>query len=310
MEIKEVYIGSRKTRPTTPVYPLESIITRQKADSAWQMYIPYWDPNWKVSIDDVVVQNWWSSYAFWWYTADTEHIVKIEPTTLNYWRAKNYKWSQRTWPIRNTVIEIIQDKSYVWFADSATNTWNNFRENEYRWCTNLINTAEEYIPDTVTTIWNYFRYYQHSGCRLITKAPKEVLPNTVTSIWSYFRAYEYLSCNALTESAEEVLPNTITSIWNYFRNEQYSSCSALKNIVWWVDQSVWWPNYRYQQFSSTANWKTIKVLSDVWYNSSSSTWLTNANVSEIQVPTLYLSNFTSTNNYPRRNFNDDKFVWY
>jgi hypothetical protein len=34
MEIKEVYIGSRKIRPTTPVYPLESIVTRQKADSA------------------------------------------------------------------------------------------------------------------------------------------------------------------------------------------------------------------------------------------------------------------------------------
>jgi hypothetical protein len=193
-----VYIGSRKIRPTTHVYPLESIVTKQKADSAWQMYIPYWDTNWKVSIDDVVVQNWWSNYAFWWYTANTEHIVKIEPIALNYWRAKNYKWNQRIWTIRTTVIEIIQDKSYIWFADSATDAWTDFRREEYRWCSSLINTAEEYIPDTVTTIWNYFRYYQYYWCTKITETPVEVLPDTVTSIWTYFRGYQFNGCTSLT----------------------------------------------------------------------------------------------------------------
>ena len=280
MEIKEVYIGSRKIRPTTPVYPLESIVTRQKADSAWQMYIPYWDTNWKVTIDDTVVQNWWSSYAFWWYTADTEHIVKIEPITLNYWRAKNYQWNKRTATIRNTVIEIIQDKSYIWFANSATATWNSFRSYEYNGCSNLINAAEEYLPDTVTTIGTQFRYNQYYGCPSITEAPVEVLPDTVTSIWGYFRA------------------------------DQYYNNTSLTSIKWWKDLDLGAiSSYRAYQFYGCSAQKTVKVLSDVW-PAGASTTLNNTYVTEIQVPTAYLSNFTSSTKQPRSSITDSKFVWY
>jgi len=274
-KVKNIYLWS-----PAPVYPLESIVTKQKADSSWNIYIPYWDTNWKVSIDDVVVQNWWSSYSFWWYTADTEHIVKIEPITLNYWRAKNYQWSKRTTAMSNTVIEIIQDKSYIWFADSATDTWTYFRKSEYHNCSQLINAAEEYLPDTVTTIRVYFRNNQYYGCSKITEAPEEALPNTVTSIWTYFRANQYYNNTSLT------------------------------SIKWWKDLDLGYiGNYRVYQFMGCDQQKTVKVLSDVWTEADSSS-LNNNNVSEIQVPTAYLSNFINSTKYPRRNIADSKFVWY
>ena len=78
MKIKKVYLGQQQIRPGKPVYTLESIVTKQKANSSWNIYIPYWDTNWKVSIDYNVVQNWWSATSFSWYTADSEHIVAID----------------------------------------------------------------------------------------------------------------------------------------------------------------------------------------------------------------------------------------
>jgi hypothetical protein len=256
---------------------LESIVTKQKANSNWNIYIPYWDTNWKVSIDDTVVQNWWSSTSFSWYVANSEHIVAIEPITVSYWRAKNYKWYNKTG--NNLVIEIIQDKSYIWFADSATDTWTYFRRDEYSSCTQLINTAEEYLPDTVTTIGTNFRYRQYKWCSKITEAPEEVLPDTVTSIWT---AYRY---------------------------EQFYNCTSLTSIKWWKDSSYGWTNYRYYQFYGSNAQKTVKVLSDVWYNAQANA-LTNTYVTEVQVPTAYLSNFVNSNNYPRINITDSKFVWY
>lgn len=278
MKIKKVYLGQQQVRPEKPVYTLESIVTKQKANGSWNIYIPYWDTNWKVSIDYDVVQNWWTSTYFWWYVADSEHIVAIEPITVSYWRAKNYKWYNKTGA--NLVTEIIKDKSYIWFADSATNTWTDFRRDEYRWCNNLTNTDEEYLPDTVTTIWNYFRYDQFYSCAKITETPVEVLPNTVTSIWTYFRAY------------------------------QFNWCTSLTSIKWWKDSSYGWSNYRGNQFNGCTSQKTVKVLSDVWYASYSASTLQNSYVSEVQVPTAYLSNFTSSTKQPRSSITDSKFVWY
>ena len=278
MKIKKVYLGQQQIRPGKPVYTLESIVTKQKANSSWNIYIPYWDTNWKVSIDYNVVQNWWSATSFSWYTADSEHIVAIEPITVSYWRAKNYKWYNKTGA--NLVTEIIKDQSYIWIANSETNTWTEFRRDEYRWCNNLTNTDEEYLPDTVTTIWNYFRYYQFYWCSKITETPVEVLPDTVTSIWTYFRGYQFYGCTSLT------------------------------SIKWWKDSSYGWNNYRNNQFASCTANKTIKVLTDVWYSAISNA-LDNAYVTEVQVPTAYLSNFTSTTTvYPRRSITDSKFVWY
>lgn len=281
MKIKKVYLGQQQVRPEKPVYTLESIVTKQKADNSWKIYIPYWDTNWKVSIDDVVVQNWWSSTSFSWYVADSEHIVAIEPITVSYWRAKNYKWydnGSRSW--YQYVIEIIKDKSYIWFANSTTNTWTSFRREEYRWCNNLTNTDEEYLPDTVTTIWNYFRYYQFYWCSKITEAP------------------------------EEVLPDTVTSIWTNYRYDQFYNCTSLTSIKWWKDSSYGWTNYRNNQFYGCTSQKTVKVLSDVWYASNSANALPNTYVSEVQVPTAYLSNFTSSTKQPRSSITDSKFVWY
>lgn len=278
MEIKEVYIGSRKIRPTTPIYPLESIVTRQKATNAWAISIPNWDSNWKISVDDIVVSNWWWETLFSWYISQSEHIVKIEPITLSYWRAKRYIWQ---WKNTSTLlIEIIQDKSYIWFADSATNTWTWFRKNEYNGCSNLMNTAEEYLPDTVTNIWNNFRQYQ------------------------------YYQCYGITEVSEEVLPDSITYIWTYFRDSQYYWWTSITNIKWWKDTLYGNTGYRNYQFYNCTSQKTVKVLSDVWYASNGTTTLPQSYVLEIQVPTAYLSNFVNSNDYPRSSITDSKFVWY
>lgn len=308
MKIKKVYLGQQQIRPGKPVYTLESIVTKQKADSSWKIYIPYWDTNWKVSIDYNVVQNWWSSTSFSWYTANSEHIVKIEPIVLNYGWAKRYSWGDKTWSIY--VLEIIQDKSYVWFADSATSTWDSFRASEYKNCSNLINTAEEYLPDTVTTIWTSFRANQYQSCTSITSPATEVLPNTVTTILGRFRYFQYHGCSSITEASEEVLPNTVTSIWSQFRADQYYNNTSLTSIKWWKDLDLWTiSNYREYQFYGCNAQKTVKVLSDVW-TAGQTTSLNNTYVTEIQVPTAYLSNFKNTTKNPRKNITDSKFVWY
>lgn len=290
--VKAVYLWENKVRPTIPK---ESIIYKMIATNgylrvpttwvtvSWGYWVPY---SWKVSVDGWAETTYTGSSANnWnilleWYTAWEEHTIMITPTTEDYWWARAYSWGSVSYG-RNDVTEIVYDWSYMWYAVSATDTWNYFRYNQYYNCQNLIKAPEEYLPDTVTTIWNFFRYYQFTNALKLPTAPAEVLPSSVTSIWTNFRWY------------------------------QYNNCQLLSEIKWWKDSSVQGTaNYRVYQFRYCVTNKTVKVLSDVWAASSDANTLENSYVTQVKVPSAYLNNFKNATVQPRSSITDSKFVWY
>lgn len=293
-EIKAVYLWETKVRPTAPAIE-EKIVLKIRANNQWWVPIPvawytasssYWAPyNWYYQVDDWAkyTASWTSRSGgyFWaltWATPWSDHIVTITPVTEGYWWARAFSFNS-TW-VESLLQEIIYDSSYMGYAVSETSTWNSFRDYQYFWCSSLTTPPEEYLPNTVTTIWNHYRRRQ------------------------------FMSCTSLTKSAVEELPSSVTTIWTNFRSQQYSTCSALSEIPWWVDLSVWWANYRYQQYYQSTASKTVKVLSNVWYASYDALTLQYWPVTQVQVPSAYLSNFKSSTINPRVNIPDDRYVWY
>lgn len=287
-EVQNIYIGEYSW-----AYKWEYIEYKINADSGGRLYIPLgWfstsgsqdcSYSWKVSVDGgtETTYSWtgasWTYITLSWYGANTNHIIKIVPTTEDYWWARAYCWNSSS----NYITEIVYDSSYMWYAVSATDTWDNFRYYQYYWCTQLTKPAEEYLPDTVTTIGGSFR------------------------------RWEYRNCTALTYASEESLPNSVTSIWGSFRYQQFNGCSALTEIKWWKDLSIGnSTNSRRNQFYNCTSNKTVKVLSDVWYNSYSQSTLENDYVTSVSVPSAYLTNFKNSSNYPWVWIDDSKFIWY
>ena len=289
VEVKNIYIGEYK-----PIYKWEYIEYKMNADSRGRLYVPVWwywtwwyancSYSWNVSVDwgAGTTYSWtWSSgwsITLSWYTAGSSHIIKITPTTESYLWARAYWWQSTAWATYLT--EIVYDASYMWYAVSATDTGYGFRETIYTWCSNLTNSADEYLPDTVTTIGKDFRYL------------------------------EYNSCSSLTYASEESLPDSVTSIWTWFRSNQYSVCPALTEIRWWKNLSIWNSYYRNQQFHKCTSNKTVKVISDVWYNSDDQNTLQNDYVTSVYVPSAYLTNFKNASNNPWVWITDSKFIWY
>lgn len=249
----------------------------------WYWIWNTWERN--NSFDWYVSVNWWVEvHATWpawanisWPRSYNEEVtVRIRPATRTYWWARAFWWY---WNPHNSITEVIFDWSYMWYADSATDTWNYFRSNQYNWCAMLRNAPEEYLPDTVTTIGTYFRNQQFYWCSILPYAPVESLPNNVFSIgWS-------------------------------FRNGQYGNCTWLTQIRWWKDINLTVSTYRVDQFAWCTNNKTVKVLSDAMASSSTDT-LDNDYVTQVKVPTTYLNNFKNFNDAPRSLISDSKFVWY
>lgn len=272
----------------------EKIIYKMNADSSWNLYIPTawystsWSQNasysWKVSIDwwPSSTYSWtssyWGSITITWYTAWTNHTITIRPTSETYWWARAYCWYNTAW--KSYLTDIVYDSSYIWYADSDTNTWI---------C---------------------FRYFQYSWCSTITSCPDEVLPDTVTVIGEKFRWYQYYWCTSLLFAPIELLNDNTTSIWRYFRAEQYNYCSALNEVKWWKDLSIGGTYYRQNQFSIATTPKVVTVLSDVWYSSYNDLSLPNAYTTTVYVPTAYLNNYKNSTINPRQYITDSKFVWY
>lgn len=239
-ETSKVMLNWVQIRPAVipPTPTNERIIVRMQADSQGDLYIPTSqlynhypsDANsydWKVYIDNwnYVNYSWTSTYGWetligTWYTPNSSHVVKIEPTTEAYKRAKAFIFAHCD-NIPSLLLEIIEDETYMWYAESDTYTWENFRAGQYRWCSNIQSIPNEVIPSTVTTIWNGFRHYQYTGCTWITTPVPEVLTSIITWIWSYFRDSQY-SQTSLTTATPEVMPNTVTEIGYDFRSSQYS----------------------------------------------------------------------------------------
>lgn len=193
-------------------YYEESIVYKMNADSSWNLYVPaswistswsFW-PNysWKISVDGwtETTYTWnsssWKKITLSWYTAWSNHTIQIRPTTEWYWWARAY--GRVNTSCASYLTEILYDGSYMWFATSATATWN------------------------------YFRYYLYSWCSSITYSPEEVLPDTVTSIGTYFRVRQFENCTSLTE----IKWWKDLSIWNgtQYRNLQYYWCTAMKTV--------------------------------------------------------------------------------
>ena len=286
--LKNIYIGEKT------VYEWEYIEYKMNADSngilcvplswlntSWSRSCPY---NWKVSVDwgSETIYSWtggsWWYISLSWYTSWSNHTIMIKPVTEDYQRARAYNWYDVS--LAGNITEIVYDSSYMWYWVSATDTGDYFRAYQYQICSALTNTENEYLPDTVVTIWNYFRSWQYSRCTSLKYAWEESLPNSVTSIWSGFRYWQYAYCSALTE------------------------------IKWWKDLSIGNSSYRENQYNQCTSNKTVKVLSDVGYNSYSQRTLQDAYVTSVSVPSAYLNNFKNTSNYPWVWITDSKFIWY
>lgn len=288
-------------------------------------------------------ESYWWARAFWfrssWVTTLLKKVLRdgsymwyssSDTNTWTWFRMFQYNWCSnlteipeeeafpttvttvggyfRRWTYANCTSLVVAQKEI--FSNTVTSVGDFFRDWEYSWCKNLTTVFDESFSSWVTSIWNYFRENQYKNCKKITKPLDESLPWNVTSIWTYFRSEQYSWCSEITYASEEKLPNTVTSIWQRFRNNQYSSCTKISQIKWWKNLSVWWNYYRYYQFNNCNTNKTVKVLSDVWYASYSDLTLANSYVTQVQVPSDYLSNFKNSTAYPRSQITDSKFVWY
>ena len=285
-------------------YDLESIVIKIDTDASGNLKIPvawyttswdyWWTYDWQVSYDDweFVRYQWtWSGSAITiasWLWAWTNHTVVIKPTTEAYGWARAF-WFDWSW-VADLLTEIVWDKTYMWYAISATNTWDYFRFAQYYFCNRITSIPEEYMPDTVTTIWNYFRYCQYQSCTSLLTLTPEVLSNQVITIWTYFRSCQYCwesditmsimnaadeampdtvitignsfrasmywNCTLITTPAEEVMPDSITAIWSYFRKSIYRWCTSLlypTEEVFSKNVTTIWDDFRMQQYSWCSN---------------------------------------------------------
>ncbi len=221
-------INVTSNAPTT-----ERIEYKIKADSNGIVYAPTGANNtykWMYSVDGVLINKaewiWWVNLELkTWLTAWSEHTVIIAPIEETYQWARAYVW-YNSW-IADLLTQVVYDWSYMWYWVSATDAWNDFRANQYRWCTSLTTAPTEVLPSSVTNIWDKFRSAQYRWCTSLTTAPTEVIPNSVTSIWDNFRQQQYFECTSLTTASTEAISNSVTSIWNSFRKRQYQLCTWL-----------------------------------------------------------------------------------
>ena len=238
------YFPDPRTPPTPPQE--ERIDIEIEIQNGSTIYIPTnasYATGDTVSYDWDISVNWWTAVRYtgtatqWtaayislsWYTTGQTYSVRITPHWVpTYWWAKAFRYKQGSW--RHDLKRIIYDSSYMWYADSATNTWDYFRAWQYDWCDALLNIPDEVLPSTVTTIWNYFRYRQYRWCSVIDTPSVEVMPSTVTSIWSNFRDSQYSWCYHLTTAANEVISSGISTIPNDFRAWQYYNCYDITTV--------------------------------------------------------------------------------
>ena len=352
--VVKIMAGSVEVRPNS-WYPTEIIIYKMKAWASGNLYAPtskspnvasQIEYNWRISVDGwaevlysgTIYNTWWDITIWTWYTPDTVHTVIIRPVTETYWRAKAFNFYGVG--IANLLTEVVKDESYMWYADSATNTWNNFREYQYNGCTSLTTAPNETLPNSVTTIWNDFRANQYNWCTSLTTAPNEVMSNFVTTIGNYFRnnqyewctsliiapneafsslvttinwafrANQYNWCTSLTTAANEVLSSSVASIGGYFRFSQYSNCPLLisakieaTDLPTSVNRQWQFHTYSGRNLILTISWNVVDNAVDfIW-----PAGLTTTNCAEIRVPSSLLSAYQNASNWSSV---ASLFVWY
>ena len=233
----------------------EKLVLRIKADNEWDVYIPVgWYSqdgtqscaySWNISIDwlDLVKYEWtWSTTAirvWYWLTPLSIHTVRITPAFEEYWwlRAFWYKGSN----VASSLINIISDKSYKWFALSALYTWDYYKAYQYYGCTNLVNTDDELLPDTLEIIWNNYRAYEYYGCTKLKNNAEEKILKTVKVIWNNYRAHQYEWCTSMVKIWMRAINRA--AIWSWYRDNMLTGIAWIKNkanitIEWWIVE--WW----------------------------------------------------------------------
>lgn len=234
----------------------EKVTLRIRADNNGDLYVPtaWYSPDgtqdcdyeWKVSVDGGSEINYWWGWSsnsklkvWYWLTPLSVHTVTIKPQRDEYWWLKAfwYKWTDVAW----TLVNIISDKSYKWYAVSAVFTWDYFKAYQYYGCTNLINTDEELLPDTLQAIWNYYRYYEYAGCTSLVSNADEKILKTVKVIGNNYRAYQYENCTNITTVNMRAI--NWASVWSNYRYNQFSWMGTDRNpmkvyIEGWIEE--WW----------------------------------------------------------------------
>ena len=205
--------------------------------------------------------------------------------------------------------------SVDWWAETTYSwTWGQWDIIQLSWYTPNASHEIKIVPTVEDYWWAlafgwYNNWYRDRITEIVYDGSYMWYAVSATDTGDFFRAYQYHYCYNLLNSPEENLPDTVTTIGNYFRYQQFYYCQALDKIEWWKDLSIWGNYYRTAQYSGCTTLKTVKVLSDVWYSSSSDA-LANNYISTVSVPSAYLSNFVNSNYYPRVWITDSKFVWY
>lgn len=383
--ISKVMLNGWQIRPATvPPTPPESerisvTIRALRYGNNYYVFIPttwkmsdgtYATYDWNISVDGWTAENKTGTAQRMWgvaiWTSSWNHTVVIRPTVATYWRARAFSYDDSYSDYRDNLRAINYDKSYMWYAVSSTNTWDNYRYRQYAQCTNL-NSAYYYdeLPNTVTTIWDNFKREQYFNCSALLSAGQEDMPNSVTSIWDNFRREQFYYCTSLTSTFNESISSNVTSIGDHFRSEQFRACSNI-NTAWaeslpnglltiwdwfrswqymstalttapaeslpdtvtsigsyyreeqytyapittisWikdVNMNITW--YRGDQFTGIGSPITITTLGDVWQG----WWLyAYADVTQVNVPSQYLSNYQNSQVQPWIDINPNLFVWY
>lgn len=252
----------------------EKLALRIKANNDWDIYLPtawYWpegtqdcEYDWKVSIDggaEMIYTGVGSSNGTIrvWYGLNplSVHTVIVKPNV------EEYGWLRAFWykgtAIAGSLINIISDKSYKWYANSDIYSWNWYKAYQYYGCVNLINTDEELLPVTLEIIGDYYRYYEYSGCTSLVKNAEEKILKTVKVIGDNYRAYQYENCEGLKRVDMRAI--NWASVGNNYRQNQYVWIGTDRNLVniyiegWIVEWGNWW--------LSNSNVKWIYVYKDL-----------------------------------------------
>lgn len=250
-EVEKVMLNGVQIWPdVTPPHPDECIIFYFLAYSEWswqttRLRIRSWTSwNWDVYVDWVLMP---SGDTRLWRGDWQEHYVEIYPVNETYWWAKAFMWCTR-------MTRLIYDWTYKSFADSATSTWDNYRQWVYSGHDLLteIPASEESIPDTVLYVWNNFRAeefgYRASYSSLITPR-NETFPRNAISVWNWFRANQYARWRISLSTLNEKFSDSVLTIWSNFRSFQFFK-GGVVNAVESMSSNLTsaWDNFRRLQF--------------------------------------------------------------
>ena len=265
----------------------EKLTLRIRADNNGDIYLPTaWysseglqrcDYDWMVSIDwgEEVNYGWCGSenskIRVWYGLVPLSiHTVIIKPKDDEYgWlRAFCYKGTD----IASSLINIISDKSYKWYAVSGIFSGDYFKAYQYFGCNNLMNTDEELLPDTLEIIGDNYRYYEYAGCvKLVSNAEEKIL-KTVKVIWDNYRAYQYQNCTGINKINMRAI--NWASVGNNYRLNQFDGMATDRNPVeiyieggieewgdWWLVNSKVKGVYVYKDLVSDYQTKLSAITS-------------------------------------------------